>query len=71
VKIPLGEFTTVRVEALARYEGNKMAGNRTLRLVYWYSPQYRRTIKMSRSLVGEGSGGDKESFVLAGVQAGK
>lgn len=71
VKIPLGEFTTVRVEALARYEGNKMAGNRALRLVYWYSPQYRRTIKMSRSLVGEGSGGDKESFVLAGVQAGK
>jgi hypothetical protein len=72
VKIPLGEFATVRVEALARYEGNKMAGNRMLRLIYWYSPQYRRTIKMSRSLLGE-AGGDvsQESFVLGAVQAGK
>jgi hypothetical protein len=35
----------------------------------WTVLPVRRTIKMSRSMLGEATG-DKESFVLAGVQTG-
>lgn len=70
VKIPAGEFTTVKVEAVAHWDGHKQSGNRMLRLTWWYSPQFRRTVKMSRSLTGE-PGGDAalESYVLVRAQA--
>jgi len=62
VKVPAGEFSTVRVEAIAQ----SGLGYTKVHVTYWYSPQIRRVVKIKRQLVGQ----DREdggTFVLANV----
>ena len=67
IKVPAGEFAAIRVEAEGQWREPRYFTYKTLRLIYWYSPALRRTVKMTRKLVSYDSP-KEESFVLTGVQ---
>ena len=71
VRVPAGEFSTVRVEAKTP-RINQSWRTVGLTLTYWYSPELRRTVKMSRRLFSSyGNDGGEDTLELAGYQAAK
>jgi hypothetical protein len=67
IQVPAGEFSTVRLEA----RGKSPAGDEVV-FTYWYSPDVRRAVKISRreTLVAPGKS-TEESFDLVGFQQTK
>jgi hypothetical protein len=71
VRVPAGEFRTVRVEAQSRayLEARKDGSEPSVVLTYWYSPEVRRAVKVSSKTFAPSGRPDPENTLeLAGYQ---
>ena len=50
IRVPAGEFLAIKVEGITESVSLHQAGHSSIRLVYWYAPQVKRTIRFIREV---------------------
>jgi hypothetical protein len=69
IRVPAGEFMTIKVEGVTDTHVYQGRGGGSLRLTYWYAPQVKRTIRITRELRGfatnGGQRGQEDIYELA------
>jgi hypothetical protein len=71
VRVPAGEFTAMRVEARNKRgtDAGASGAGPLITLIYWYSPEVRRAVKLTvRQVSASGDLAREQSFELSGYQ---